>query len=117
MYNATRKLVLRGVDGIVFVCDSQWSKMKENVESFRNMEDNLRSYGYDLDSIPYVLQYNKRDLPSIAPAEYLDWLLNLGAVPTFSSCALDGHGVFDTLDAVCRYVLTDLCHKQRAGAL
>ena len=117
MYNATRKLVLRGVDGIVFVCDSQWSKMKENVESLRNMEENLHSYGYDPETVPYVLQYNKRDLPSIAPIEYLEWLLNLHNVPSFSSCALDGKGVFETLNAVCRYVLADLCRKQRAGAL
>jgi len=117
MYNATRKLVLRGVDGIVFICDSQWDKMKENVESLRNMEDNLHSYGYDADTIPYVIQYNKRDLPNIAPVEYMDWVLKQRGVPTFTSCALDGGGVFDTLNGLCRYVLADLYRKQRAGAL
>ncbi|KPJ64797.1 gliding-motility protein MglA [candidate division KD3-62 bacterium DG_56] len=117
MYNATRKLVLRGVDGIVFVSDSQWDKMKENVESFRNMEDNLRSYGYDPDTIPYVLQYNKRDLPNIAPVEYMDWVLQQRRVPMFTSCALDGHGVFETLNSLCQFVLADLRRKQRAGAL
>jgi hypothetical protein len=117
MYNATRKLVLRGVDGIVLVCDSQWEKAKENVESLRNMEDNLRSYGYDLDSIPYVLQYNKRDLPNIAPITYLDWQLNKRQVPRFESVALDGVGVFDTLNMICRLALHTLRSKQSAGAL
>jgi signal recognition particle receptor subunit beta len=117
MYNATRKLVLRGVDGVVFVCDSQWEQMEENVDSFRNMEENLRSYGYDPETVPYVLQYNKRDLPNVAPPDYLDWLLNWRRVPTFLSCALSGEGVFDTLNSICRYVLADLCRKQRAGAL
>src|SRR5260370_42237480 len=75
-YNMTRKLVLRGVDGIVFVADSQWDRLRENVESFRNLEENLKEYGYNLDEIPYVIQYNKRDLPNVAPAAYLEYLLN-----------------------------------------
>ena len=117
MYNATRKLVLRGVDAIVFVCDSQWEKVKENIESFRNMEENLRSYGYDLDSIPYVLQYNKRDLPHIAPTSYLEWLLNRQRVPRFESVAVEGTGVFDTLNTICRLALSALRRKQSAGTL
>src|SRR5215467_5386753 len=93
-YNMTRKLVLRGVDGIVFVSDSQWDRLHENVESFRNLEENLKEYDYDLDSTPYVIQYNKRDLPNIAPIEYLEFLLNRRArrVPYFEAVALDGHG-------------------------
>ena len=75
-YNMTRKLVLRGCDGIVFVADSQWARMRENVESFRNLQENLREYDYDLDQMPYVLQFNKRDLPDAAPRPYLEYLLN-----------------------------------------
>ncbi|HLF49991.1 MAG TPA: ADP-ribosylation factor-like protein [Methylomirabilota bacterium] len=106
-YNMTRKLVLRGVDGIVFVADSQWERLRENVESFRNMEENLREYDYNLDEIPYVIQYNKRDLPNIAPVEYLEYLFNRRArrVPFFESVAVEGKGVFDALNTVSRMVL------------
>ena len=106
-YNMTRKLVLRGVDGIVFVADSQWERLRENVESFRNMDENLREYDYNLDEIPYVIQYNKRDLPNIAPVEYLEYLFNRRArrVPFFESVAVEGKGVFDTLNTVSRMVL------------
>jgi signal recognition particle receptor subunit beta len=106
-YNMTRKLVLRGVDGIVFVADSQWERLRENVESFRNLEENLREYDYNLDEIPYVIQYNKRDLPNIAPVEYLEYLFNRRArrVPFFESVAVEGKGVFDTLNTVSRMVL------------
>src|ERR1041385_5655325 len=72
IYNTTRQLVLRSVDGIVFVADSQWEKMEENVESFRNMEENLAKMNMNLDEIPYVLQYNKRELPNVAPVNYLE---------------------------------------------
>jgi mutual gliding-motility protein MglA len=106
-YNMTRKLVLRGVDGVVFVADSQWDRLHENVESFRNLEENLKEYDYDLDSTPYVIQYNKRDLPNIAPIDYLEFLLNRRArrVPFFEAVALDGQGVFDTLNTVSRMAL------------
>ncbi len=106
-YNMTRKLVLRGVDGIVFVADSQWERLRENVESFRNLEENLREYDYNLDEIPYVIQYNKRDLPNIAPVEYLEYLFNRRSrrVPFFESVAVEGKGVFDTLNTVSRMVL------------
>ena len=106
-YNMTRKLVLRGVDGIVFVADSQWERLRENVESFRNLEENLREYEYNLDEIPYVIQYNKRDLPNIAPVEYLEYLFNRRRrrVPFFESVAVEGKGVFDTLNTVSRMVL------------
>ena len=106
-YNMTRKLVLRGVDGIVFVADSQWDRQHENVESFRNLQENLKEYDYNLDETPYVIQYNKRDLPKIAPVEYLEFLLNRGArrMPAFEAVALGGDGVFETLNTVSRMVL------------
>jgi signal recognition particle receptor subunit beta len=106
-YNMTRKLVLRGVDGIVFVADSQWDRMHDNVESFRNLEENLKEYDLGLDALPYVLQYNKRDLPDAAPVHYLQFLLNRRArrVPSFEAVAVDGRGVFETLNAVARLVL------------
>jgi len=109
-YNATRKLVLRGVDGIVFVADSQWNKMQENVESFRNLGENLAEYNYSLDEIPLVLQYNKRDLAAIAPVEYMEFLLNRRAtrVAAFESIATEGRGVFDTLNRISKLVLHKL---------
>src|SRR5213592_2699089 len=86
IYNTTRQLVLRGVDGIVFVADSQYEKMEDNVKAFQNLEENLKSLKLNLDEIPYVLQYNKRDLPNTAPIEYMDFLLNNKEmeVPTFT---------------------------------
>ena len=106
-YNMTRKLVLRGVDGIVFVADSQWDRQHDNVESFRNLQDNLAEYDYDLDETPYVIQYNKRDLPNAAPVPYLEFMLNRRGrrVPVFEAVAVDGTGVFDTLNTVSRMVL------------
>ena len=117
MYNATRKLVLRAVDGIIFVCDSQWDKVVENLESFRNMQENLSTYGYSLETMPYVVQYNKRDLPNVAPVDYLQYLVNRRQVPWFEGIATTGVGVFETLDIVCRYVLANLQAKQQTGAL
>src|SRR6185436_1475710 len=76
IYNTTRQLVLRGVDGLVFVADSQYDKMEENVKSFQNLEDNLKSLNLNLKDIPFVLQYNKRDLPNVAPIEFMEYLLN-----------------------------------------
>src|SRR5678816_687614 len=76
IYNTTRQLVLRGVDGIVFVADSQYDKMEDNVKSFQNLEENLKTLDLDLDEIPYVLQYNKRDMPGVAPVEFMEFLLN-----------------------------------------
>jgi signal recognition particle receptor subunit beta len=106
-YNMTRKLVLRGCDGLVFVADSQWDRLRENVESFRNLEENLREYSYNIDEIPYVIQYNKRDLANVAPLEYMEFLLNRRArrVPSFEAVAVNGDGVFDTLNTVSRMVL------------
>ena len=114
-YNMTRKLVLRGVDGIVFVADSQWERMHDNVESFKNLEENLKEYDLSLDQIPYVLQYNKRDLPRVAPVEYLDFLLNRRArrATSLEAVAVDGRGVFETLNAVARLVLVNGFARER----
>ena len=106
-YNATRRLVLRGADGLVFVADSQFERLRENVESLRNLETNLREYESTLDDIPYVLQYNKRDLSKLAPVTYLEFVLNRRAtrVPFFEASAIEGRGVFDTLNTVSRMAL------------
>lgn len=107
IYNTTRQLVLRGVDGIVFVADSQYEKMAENVESFSNMEENLRALKMNLADIPYVLQFNKRDLPNAAPIDYMEFLLNNRdiQVPSFSACAHKCEGVFETLNMISRLLL------------
>jgi len=109
-YNATRKLVLRGVDGVVFVADSQWEKMRENAESFRNLQENLAEYDYSLDEIACVLQYNKRDMPDKSPLDYLDYLLNRREVrvAAFESVATEGVGVFKTLNRIAKLVLHKL---------
>lgn len=104
-YNATRKLVLRGVDGVVFVADSQPDKMEENIESLLNLEENLREYGYDIDDLPMVIQYNKRDLPGVLPVEALNARLNPRAHPHFGASATIGSGVFDTLKLIIKLVL------------
>ncbi len=107
IYNTTRQLVLRGVDGIVFVADSQYDKMEENVESFRNMEENLKSLNLDLNQIPYVVQYNKRDLENPAPVEFMEFLLNNREiqVPSFTAAATKTEGVFESLNAITRLLL------------
>jgi len=107
IYNATRQLVLRSVDGVVFVADSQWDKMEENVESFKNLQDNLARQGTNLDSVPYVLQYNKRDMPNVAPVHYLEYLLNnrTRRANSFVAVATNGQGVFTTLNAISRLLL------------
>jgi signal recognition particle receptor subunit beta len=117
MYNSTRKLVLRAVDGIIFVCDSQWDKMRENVESFRNLAENLASYGYSLETTPYVVQYNKRDLDNTAPVDYLQYTINPRQVPQFEAVAIQGDGVFDTLNCICTLVLAQMPQKQKAGTI
>jgi hypothetical protein len=107
IYNTTRKLVLRGVDGIVFVADSQYSKMAENVESLANLEENLKALQLNLADIPYVLQYNKRDLDDVAPVDYMEYLLNNRdiQVPSFSATASNCDGVFETLNMISRMLL------------
>ena len=107
IYNTTRQLVLRGVDGIVFVADSQYDKMEENVRSLQNLEENLKALDLDLGEIPYVLQYNKRDLPNAAPLEYMEFLLNNREVqvPAFGATAHKCQGVFETLNMITRMLL------------
>jgi signal recognition particle receptor subunit beta len=107
-YDASRKLILKGVDGVVFVGDSQIARMEANVESLENLRTNLAEQGYALDKLPYVMQYNKRDMPGIAPVEELRQLLNTSGVPEFEAVASTGIGVFDTLKAVAKLVLSNL---------
>ena len=107
-YDASRKLILKGVDGVVFVADSQIERMEANVESLDNLRVNLKEQGYELGAIPFVMQYNKRDLPNAAPLEEMQRVLNAGQAPTYEACATTGQGVFETLKAVAKDVLTDL---------
>ncbi|HEX2486929.1 MAG TPA: GTPase domain-containing protein [Myxococcota bacterium] len=107
-YDASRKLILKGVDGVVFVADSQIERTEANLESLDNLKINLREQGYELDKIPFVIQYNKRDLPNAAPLEEMRRLLNPSGVPDFEACATVGKGVFETLKATAKGVLTDL---------
>ena len=107
-YDASRKLILKGVDGVVFVADSQIERMEANVESLDNLKVNLLEQGYELPKIPYVVQYNKRDLPNAAPLEEMRRLLNPTRVPDYEACATTGQGVFETLKAVAKGVLSDL---------
>lgn len=99
-YNATRKLVLKGADAVVFVADSSRSKMNENVESLRNLEENLNEHGLTLDTIPWVMQYNKRDLPDALPVQALAEQLNLLGVPSFEAVASTGRGIYETFQAI-----------------
>ncbi len=107
-YDASRKLILKGVDGVVFVADSQEARMDANEESLRNLEDNLMENGFDLKSVPYVLQFNKRDLPSAVLVDDMYRLLNFKGEPTFEAVATKGIGVFETLKAVAKQVLYEL---------
>jgi signal recognition particle receptor subunit beta len=107
VYNATRQLVLKGVDGIVFVIDSSWDRMSDNVESFANLQENLIENHLSLAQIPYVLQYNKRDLPDPAPVSYLEYTFNNRAsqVLSFEAVAAKGIGILETLNGVARLLL------------
>ncbi len=107
-YDASRKLILKGVDGVVFVADSQLERMEANLESVDNLRVNLAEQGYDLDRIPYVVQYNKRDLPSAVGVDELRHALNPRRVPDFPAVAPTGAGVFDTLKAIAKLVLVEL---------
>jgi signal recognition particle receptor subunit beta len=111
-YDASRKLILKGVDGVVFVVDSQIDRLEANQESLENLRYNLQEQGYDLDKLPYVIQYNKRDLPNVASVEELRSLTNPTNVPDFEAVATTGEGVFDTLKAVAKLVLTELKRGQ-----
>ncbi len=107
-YNASRRLILQGVDGLIFVADSQRERKAENVESLNNLKDNLLSYNLTLSHIPYVMQYNKRDLPDPLPIEELQELLNPDRVPYFEAIATQGIGVFETLKEICKLVIRRL---------
>jgi len=107
-YDASRKLILKGVDGVAFVADSQEERMDANIESIRNLDENLREQGFDLQTIPYVLQFNKRDLPSALPVDVMYRALNFKREPTFEAVASEGIGVFDTLKAVAKQILVEL---------
>ena len=107
-YDASRKLILKGVDGVVFVADSQEERMDANIESLYNLEENLKANGYDLAKIPYVLQLNKRDLPNAVPAAELVAELRRKDEDVHEAVASKGVGVFDTLKSVAKQVLTEL---------
>jgi signal recognition particle receptor subunit beta len=110
-YNATRRLVLRGADGVVFVADSQPEQWDENIESLRNLHENLLEENIDLKTFPMVIQYNKRDLPGVLPIAQLDDTLNFRGVPAFPAAAVTGDGVFDTLKAASKLVLQSMSRR------
>ena len=107
-YNASRRLILKGVDGIVFVADSQATRAEANIESMHNLYENLETYGYDLQTIPFAIQYNKRDLPNVIPADELKAQINPMGVPDFEAVATEGKGVFETLSTVSKLVVKSL---------
>ena len=107
-YNASRRLILKGVDGLIFVADSQRSRLEANIEAMHNLYENMESYGYDIETIPFVIQYNKRDLPDIMSAEELRSVINPMGVPDFEAIAIEGDGVFQTLSAVSKLVVKSL---------
>ncbi|OEU55074.1 MAG: gliding-motility protein MglA [Desulfuromonadales bacterium C00003096] len=107
-YDASRKLILKGVDGVVFVADCQEERLDANIESMENLKDNLEEHGYQLDNMPFVVQYNKVDLPNLSPHDELQGFLNPRMVPEFKACALTGEGVFETLKAVAKQILIEL---------
>jgi mutual gliding-motility protein MglA len=107
-YNASRKLILKGVDGIIFVADSQPHRAEANLEAMENLYENMADHELDLGSIPFVIQYNKRDLPEVLPVETMRAALNPTLVPDFEAVAIEGRGVFETLSAVSRLVIQSL---------
>src|SRR6478672_5073350 len=107
-YNSTRKLVLTGADGVVFVADSQRARREANIESLQNLVENLREQGLQLDKIPHLLQYNKRDIPDLVPVAELDAALNKYRAPYFETSATSGKGVFEALKSITTQVLSDL---------
>lgn len=114
-YNSTRKLVLQGVDGVIFVADSSPTMMDQNLESLRNLEDNLIEYGKNLQTMPHVLQWNKRDLPDALDPQELDRILNSAGCPTFEAVANTGQGVFPTLKALAQLVLKSIMQETAGG--
>jgi signal recognition particle receptor subunit beta len=107
-YDASRKLILRGVDGLIYVADSQSSRFDANIESLYNLHENLEEHKLKVDELPFVIQYNKRDMPNIITVEELEQELNPDRYPSFEAVAIDGIGVFDTLKAVAKRVLQKL---------
>ena len=107
-YNASRRLILKGVDGLVFVADSQAERMDANIAALENLYENLSDYGYDPYQLPIVLQWNKRDLPNAVPVDELRRQLNPMGLPEYEAVAVNGAGVFDTLKAVSKLVLKSL---------
>jgi hypothetical protein len=107
-YDASRKLILKGVDGVVFVADSQVDRLDANIESLESLKRNLLEHGEDLTSLPFVIQYNKRDLPTAVDFDYLEERLNPQKAPSFEAVATTGEGVFNTLKAVAKQVLVEL---------
>jgi signal recognition particle receptor subunit beta len=114
-YDASRKLILKGVDGVVFVADSQIERMEANIESMENLRVNLAEQGYDLDKISFIIQYNKRDLPNVVPLEEMKKALNPRGVPDYEAVAMEGTGVFDTLKAIAKLVIMELKKGQEGG--
>ncbi len=107
-YDASRKLILRGVDGVVFVADSQQERMDANLEALENLQENLQNHNYDFMKVPYILQANKRDLPSALPVDELRQALVKKSEPVVEAVAYKGVGVFETLREVARLVLAEL---------
>jgi signal recognition particle receptor subunit beta len=107
-YDASRKLILRGVDGVIFVADSQVERMEANIESIDNLRKNLQDQGFNLDTIPFAIQYNKRDLPNVVPVEEMNRVLNPKGVPHFEGVAPVGTGVFETLKEVAKQVILEI---------
>lgn len=110
-YDASRKLILRGVDGVIFVADSQVERMEANIESMENLRKNLKDQGLNLDAMPFIIQYNKRDLPNVVPVEELNRVLNTRNVPFYEAVAATGKGVFDTLKELAKLVIMELKKK------
>ncbi|PLX41125.1 MAG: hypothetical protein C0609_11310 [Deltaproteobacteria bacterium] len=115
-YNTTRKLVLKGADGVVFVADSQNGMQEQNKESLENLHENLRLHGFDPETMPFVIQYNKRDMPNLMDLDEMRQELNLRGVPEFETSATVGTGVMEAMRTICKMVLEDLKAKQQKGS-
>ncbi len=110
-YDASRKLILRGIDGVIFVADSQVERTEANLESLENLSKNLKEHGFELENLPYIIQYNKRDLPNIIPVSEMERTLNPRKVPSYEAIAPTGTGVFETLKDVAKRVIMELKKK------
>lgn len=108
VYDASRKLILKGLDGVIFVADSQKERMEENIESWKNLKTNLRQQGYDVEKVPIVIQYNKRDLPNASSVQELRMALNEFNLPDFEAVASQGEGVFETFKTLSKKIITIL---------